>query len=347
MPFQKGFLVNWDIESQVWNHIFGKEGFAVECPETDLIFTEPYFNFNSIKDAINEVFFEEYDFKSVYITNPAKLSALEYQAKEIEAGRPDPHCCMVVDSGFSFTHFVPITDGEIIHSAVKRLNVGGKMLTNHLKEIISYRQVMVMDETYVINQVKEDVCYVSSDFNSDMKATLNRGKANYVIRDYVLPDYMEVKRGFVRAPEETTGKAQAGEQIIRMNNERVTVPEILFHPSDVGVQEMGLHESISLSASLVPEELQPYLFKHVVLTGGSAHFPGICDRLEAELRQLVDDDLDVGVSVLGDPTTAAWKGAKRLVREHTDVWKKARVTRKEWQEHGNSICAKKFGRTET
>jgi actin-related protein 6 len=28
---------------------------------------------------------------------------------------------------------------------------------------------MVMDETYVINQIKEDVCFVSTDFNIDMK----------------------------------------------------------------------------------------------------------------------------------------------------------------------------------
>ena len=28
---------------------------------------------------------------------------------------------------------------------------------------------MVMDETYVINQLKEDVCYVAKDFNRDMK----------------------------------------------------------------------------------------------------------------------------------------------------------------------------------
>lgn len=34
-----------------------------------------------------------------------------------------------------------------------RIDVGGKLLTNHLKEIISYRQLQVMDETYVMNQV--------------------------------------------------------------------------------------------------------------------------------------------------------------------------------------------------
>lgn len=75
-----------------------------------------------------------------------------------------------------------------------RINVGGKLLTNHLKEIISYRfafsgsdelktnsscfhiifyvsrQLHVMDETYVINQVKEDVCYVSQHFYKDMES---------------------------------------------------------------------------------------------------------------------------------------------------------------------------------
>ena len=30
------------------------------------------------------------------------------------------------------------------------------------------RQLMVMDETYVMNQCKEDVCFVSTDFNKDM-----------------------------------------------------------------------------------------------------------------------------------------------------------------------------------
>ncbi len=108
-----------------------------------------------------------------------------------------------------------------------------------------------------------------------------KGAANTVARDYVLPDYTQVKRGFVRPQSETTGRAKGDEQvsrsvslksittqkrvcfsfdcknllgndfhvsswlqIIRMNNERFSIPEILFHPSDVGIQEMGLSEAI-------------------------------------------------------------------------------------------------------
>ena len=179
-----------------------------------------------------------------------------------------------------------------------------------------------------------------------MNATLQRGKSNHVVRDYVLPDYIEVKRGYVRAPEETTGKSQAGEQIIRMNNERIAVPEILFHPSDVGVQEMGLAEAIHLAVSLCAEDSQPHLYKNVVLTGGCSHFPGICQRVEEELRRLVPDEFDVRVSLPTNPTTTAWSGGKRLVEEETEDFNKCRVTKKEWQEYGNAICTRRFDKRE-
>lgn len=77
--------------------------------------------------------------------------------------------CLVVDSGYSFTHIAPFYRGNIILEGIRRINIGGKHLTNYLKEVISYRQLMVMDETYVINQVKEELCYVSTDFDLEMK----------------------------------------------------------------------------------------------------------------------------------------------------------------------------------
>ena len=38
-----------------------------------------------------------------------------------------------------------------------------------MHSICNFRQLMVMDETYVLNQLKEDVCYVSQDFMKDME----------------------------------------------------------------------------------------------------------------------------------------------------------------------------------
>ena len=38
---------------------------------------------------------------------------------------------------------------------MRRLNIGGKIMTNHLKQVVSYRAYNVMDETHLINDIKE------------------------------------------------------------------------------------------------------------------------------------------------------------------------------------------------
>lgn len=50
-----------------------------------------------------------------------------------------------------------------------------------------------------------------------------------------------------------SGKYKTGEQILRLTNERFAVPEILFHPSDIGIQEMGIPEAIVDSIQNLPE----------------------------------------------------------------------------------------------
>jgi actin-related protein 6 len=49
------------------------------------------------------------------------------------------------------------------------MDVGGKLLTNHLKELVSFRQWNMMEETYVMNQVKEQCCFVTSNFAGDLE----------------------------------------------------------------------------------------------------------------------------------------------------------------------------------
>eukprot|EP00794_Sanderia_malayensis_P012812 gene12812-14125_t len=230
LPFQKGYLVNWDVQRQIWDYIFSKDCMNVDLSDLNLILTEPQFNFTSIKECTDEILFEEYRVKSLLRTTAAQLSAF----KHTNDAKEKPFCCLVVDSGFSFSHIVPVLDGKLVKKGIRRLNVGGKLLTNHLKEILSYRQLHVMDETYVVNQVKEDCCFVSNQFNQDMQIAKNRGPSNTIARDYVLPDYTNVKRGYIRPINNMWEKYKGDEQLLRMNNERFTVPELLFHPSDIG-----------------------------------------------------------------------------------------------------------------
>ena len=130
-----------------------------------------------------------------------------------------------------------------------RIDVGGKLLTNHLKELVSFRQWNMMDETYVMNKVKEECCYVSLDFKRDIEICryvyhypthmsscsneLYRAnpRANPIVQEYILPDFSLNRAGRVRQRDEPV---QDSYQILYMNNERFSVPELLFRPDDIG-----------------------------------------------------------------------------------------------------------------
>ena len=43
--------------------------FQVNFDDTTIVLTEPMFNFQSVQDAVNEVLFEEYQFKAAHVTN--------------------------------------------------------------------------------------------------------------------------------------------------------------------------------------------------------------------------------------------------------------------------------------
>jgi Actin len=47
-----------------------------------------------------------------------------------------------VDAGFSFTHALPLFEGQLLLDGVRRINLGGKALTNYFKELVSYRWVL-------------------------------------------------------------------------------------------------------------------------------------------------------------------------------------------------------------
>jgi len=52
----------------------------------------------------------------------------------------------------------------------RRIDVGGKLLTNYLKELVSFRHWYMMDQTAVMEHAKEQACYVSTRWEDDWEA---------------------------------------------------------------------------------------------------------------------------------------------------------------------------------
>lgn len=339
LPLQKGYLVNWDIQRQIWDYIFGDGVLDILPNEHNLLFTEPIFNFTSIQDTLDEIIFEEYRFKSLLRLPSPMLSALNYSQCH-----PGVLCSLVVDSGYSFTHIVPFYRNKLIQEATLRIDVGGKLLTNHLKEIISYRQLHVLDETYVMNQVKEDACYVSQAFVEDMMMAQRKDPEKSIMCEYVLPDFTNRRRGFIRETSTKSSVSQlaAEEQYLRLSNERIAIPEVLFHPSDIGIEQMGIPEAICHAVSQTPMGMHPHLFSNIILTGGNVLFPGFSERIESDVRTLCPDEYTVRVFTPCDPVTYSWQGGWNLSQTESSSWPVVSVTSMEYKEYGHSVCHKHF-----
>lgn len=269
-------------------------------------------------------------------------------------------CLLVVDSGYSHTTVTPLYKGQPLQRGICRLDLGGKHLTNYLKEIVSMRQYNMVDETYVMNEVKEAVCFVSNNFSSDMENTwkINRRRRpfdldNSITVDYVLPDPNVGKKGFVRPHDPllnakkkrsllTGSNAEVtSEDVLVLGNERFTVPEILFTPSDIGLQQAGIPDIILQSLSVLPTGLHLAFLANVFVVGGNSLLPGFMERLESELRQIASAECVVRVRRLQDPIRSTWLGGARLSTNREELQKLA-ITREEYLEYGSSWTVRKF-----
>jgi len=331
LPFQKGYLCAPDTQKIVWDYLFGPECLAVNPSDSNILITEPIFNFLSAQEISCELLFEEYEFSGVCRTTAPHLTDYKYSLDSPS----EILCTLVVDSGYSFTHIIPFINGQKVDESVRRIDIGGKVLTNHLKEVLSYRQLHVLDETYLINNVKEELCYITTDLQKDFQTAKCRFPENNIIREYVLPDYSSIRKGFVRPLEDTGTKPSNNEQLLRMNSERFTIPELLFHPSDVGILQMGISEAIISVIHSFPETLHAHFYKSIILSGGNAKIPGFADRIKHDVRKEASLYYELSVHCDEDPSTYAWQGGNKFVFD--PEFSKFLVTKQQYNEYGLPI----------
>jgi actin-related protein len=109
-------------------------------------------------------------------------------------------------------------------------------------------------------------------------------------RDYLLPDFERHSSGRVVDPngQEPAGSGAAGHasgnapqeqqqqheaersradaQVLRVTTERIAVPELLFRPIDIGLNQAGLAEVVMQSLEGLPASLQSLLLANVLVS---------------------------------------------------------------------------------
>ncbi|GMT14927.1 hypothetical protein PFISCL1PPCAC_6224 [Pristionchus fissidentatus] len=325
LPLEKGYIVNWDVQQQIWERSLRDQS----QEDSRVILTHPNALVPAVKDESCEILFEMFGFASLFKSSTASLVGQSKRSSRV---------VLVVDSGFSFTHIVPFLDGKAIQEGIVRMDVGGKLLTNQLKEWVSYRELNVVEETFVMNECKEDACFVSLDLQKDEETAMSRGETNTIVKEYVLPDFAVRQRGLLRDPVRVMDEEV---QKIRLNIERFAIPEALFNPSNIGINQMGVAECIAHSLSKCPENLREALVHNIYLMGGNINFPNFEQRLLSELSSLVEWKPCMSRDVDGiDLIERGWRAGKRLVNGGT--MERRFVTKEEYAEEGEEACARAF-----
>ena len=93
------------------------------------------------------------------------------------------------------------------------------------------------------------------------------------------------------------------------------VPEILFQPSMVGVDQEGIPGMLQYVLKNYDQHTQDRMIKNIFITGCPAMLPGFKERVEKELRALLPFRSVFDVTVGNDPFADAWHGARDMVND--------------------------------
>ena len=98
-----------------------------------------------------------------------------------------------------------------------------------------------------------------------------------------------------QANGESNGHAVDEEQILYMGNERFIGSELLFNPSDIGLNQSGLPETIAYVINQLPDELRGLYWANIGIFGGLGNVENLGERLERDLRAVCPAEYEIGI----------------------------------------------------
>jgi actin len=214
---------------------------------------------------------------------------------------------------------VPVYEGYTVPTAVKRIDLAGRDLTEWMMQLLNDEQTVRVFSTTadreVARHIKEQSGIVSLDFEKDMEEAAEQdeeGGGDSHKQEVKLPDGTSFK----------VGKA------------RFCCPELMFKPNIGDKSCRSVQDTVDQCIKLCPIDCRRTLLSNIVLSGGTTMFKNFDTRLRNEVMALVPQRGrdDVRVIAMPERKYSVWMGAAIVssLASFANEW----VTKADWMEQG-------------
>lgn len=305
-PLEHGIVLNWDDMELIWAYTYDQ--LRVEAQDYPVLLTEAPLNPKFNRERMLQIMFESFNVPCLYVAVQAVMALYS-------TGRTTG---TVFDCGDGVSHTVPVYEGYWLPHATQRMNLAGRDLTRYMMRILKEQgySFTTSAEMEITRDIKEKLAYVALDFEQELQESETSNKCEEL---YTLPDG----------------------QSIRVASERFRCPEVLFNPGMLGMDIVGIHESIYNCVTKCDVDIRKDLLENILLSGGSTMLPGLEQRLHHEISTLVNPRDPGRVKVISpdDRKYAVWSGSAVLAGLST--FPQMCISVQEYDEMGPDIVHRK------
>lgn len=287
----------------IFEHVFDK--LKVDPSEHKVIMTMPHASGPQEKEELVELLLDHFQVEACYLQEQAVLAMYSYSAIS----------GIVVDIGDHIDIF-PVEEGCMIEAGVTRLPYGGRQITDAFTRMLTETGLRLFSEveSYLSRAIKEKVSFVAKreeveDEIPDCAMVVN-------LETYSIPD---------------------GTREVAVDAARYRCTEGLFRPSLWGKDHPGIHQLTVKAIMACSIDMRKQMCRNIYLSGGGSMSPGLAERLQAEVSELVPFS-QVQVHAGEERYYAAFIGAS--VVASLPMFNEMFVTKEEWDDLGPEALQK-------